>query len=161
MGRPMTGKRSGDVTIRPVEPDDLPFLFEYQRDPESVRMAGVPARDEVAFASHWARLLDDKSTVVRAIVAEGRVVGHALSFDREGLRELGYWLDRHAWGRGIATKAVALFLEVEPIRPLHAVVAVANRGSARVLEKCGFARVEDPLASTRAADDPVFVFRLD
>jgi RimJ/RimL family protein N-acetyltransferase len=39
---------------------------------------------------------------------------------------------------GIATRALAAYLEVERVRPLYARVAQHNVASIRVLEKCGF-----------------------
>ena len=52
--------------------------------------------------------------------------------------EIGYWLGREYWGRGIGTKALALFLDREKARPLYADPAVGNTGSVRLLEKSGF-----------------------
>jgi RimJ/RimL family protein N-acetyltransferase len=77
--------------------------------------------------------------VVKAIVVDdGAVAGHVVSFERDGKREVGYWVGRPFWGRGIASRALDEFLRVVTERPLHAVVAVANPASMRVLEKCGF-----------------------
>ena len=56
----------------------------------------------------------------------------------EGKREIGYWIDRAFWGRGIATEALSAFLRLEQTRPLHAGVAKHNAASIRVLQKCGF-----------------------
>jgi RimJ/RimL family protein N-acetyltransferase len=61
-----------------------------------------------------------------------------LSFERDGRREVGYWLGRDHWGRGVATAALVAFLGQERTRPLYAGVLPANGGSLRVLEKCGF-----------------------
>ena len=47
------------VTIRPVREDDLPILFEHQRDPEANAMAAFPARDREAFMEHWTKILSD------------------------------------------------------------------------------------------------------
>ena len=41
---------------------------------------------------------------------------------------VGYWIGRRDWGRGIATRALALFLERVTTRPLYAFVAVNNVG---------------------------------
>ena len=79
--------------------------------------------------------------VAQTIVVDGRVVGNVVSWEQSGKRLVGYWIGRRDWGRGIATKALVLFLGHVPTRPLHAYVEVNNAGSIRVLEKCGFRRV--------------------
>src|SRR4051812_30962 len=128
-----------DVRLRQVLPEDLPVHFEQQRDPASVALSGVAARDREAFDAHWAKLLADDTVILRSIVADGEVVGSALSFVRDGRREVGYWIGRGHWGRGVATAALALLIEDVPDRPLFALVAVATRppaaaaGSARPL----------------------------
>jgi RimJ/RimL family protein N-acetyltransferase len=127
------------VTLREVEPADLPVFFEHQRDPVALAMAGLPGRERDAFDEHWARIMADDTVLIRTIVAGGEVVGNVLSFEHEGRREVGYWIGRHHWGRGIATAALVAFLGEETVRPLHAGVLPANGGSLRVLEKCGFA----------------------
>ena len=49
-----------------------------------------------------------------------------------------YWVDRAAWGRGIARRALELLMDLVPVRPLHARAASNNVGSLRVLQKSGF-----------------------
>ena len=66
-----------------------------------------------------------------------QLAGSVLSFLREDQREVGYWLGRAYWGRGIATRALTAFLGELPTRPLFARAAKDNRASLRVLEKCG------------------------
>lgn len=66
------------------------------------------------------------------------LAGNVLSFDFQGRREVGYWLGREFWGKGIASAALAEFLTIEPIRPLFGAVATHNAASFRVLQKCGF-----------------------
>jgi RimJ/RimL family protein N-acetyltransferase len=127
------------VILRPVEPSDLPALYEHQRDPAGIALAGVGGRDQAAFTEHWERILADDAGLIRTIVVDGEVAGHVLSFERGDRREVGYWIDRHHWGRGVATAALVAFLGEEQRRPLHAGVLPSNGGSLRVLEKCGFA----------------------
>jgi RimJ/RimL family protein N-acetyltransferase len=139
------------VTLRPVEAADLPIFFEHQRDPAGIAMAGVGGRDREAFDAHWAKILADDAGRIRTILVGGEVAGNVLSFERDGRREVGYWLGRDHWGRGVATAALVAFLGEEASRPLYAGVLTANLGSLRVLEKCGFAVVgeEDGLVILR------------
>src|SRR5829696_1439964 len=127
-----------EVRLRAVEPADLAVIFEHQRDPESVALADVPPRDAAAFRAHWERLLADPTVLTRTILADGVVAGHALSFERDGRRLVGYWLGREQWGRGIASRALPALLQLLPQRPLHATVAEHNAASLRVLQKAGF-----------------------
>lgn len=126
------------VRLRDVEAADLPLFFEHQRDPVAVAMVLFNSRNRAAFDQHWAKLLVDETVLKRTVVVDGEVAGNVASFIRNGKREVGYWLDRALWGRGIATEALSAFLCLEKTRPLYAIVAKHNVGSIRVLQKCGF-----------------------
>ncbi len=130
------------MRIRDVDDSDLESFFEHQRDPVAMRMALVPARERAEFMAHWAKIRADQTILTQAIVEGNRVVGNVVSWEQSGMRLVGYWIGRSDWGRGIATKALALFLGHVASRPLHAYVEVHNAGSIRVLEKCGFRRAE-------------------
>jgi RimJ/RimL family protein N-acetyltransferase len=130
--------KSANVLLRDVEPGDLTHFFEHQRDPVAVAMVVFRSRERTEFDAHWAKILGDENCFTKTIVADGQVAGSIASFLRDGEREIGYWLDRALWGRGIATEALSLFLRLEQRRPLCAGVAPHNIGSMRVLEKCGF-----------------------
>ena len=80
---------------------------------------------------------------MRTILVDGEVAGDIGSWPEEADRNVGYWIGRTFWGRGVATAALRAFLEVETTRPLTAHVAVHNIGSRRVLEKCGFVVVRE------------------
>jgi RimJ/RimL family protein N-acetyltransferase len=134
-----------DIRLRDVEVADFAIFFEHQRDPASSEMAALYARDEETFAAHWARLLRDDTVKKKVIEIDGKVAGQVLSFDSRGHREVGYWLGREYWGKGIATNALSNFLREESTRPLYAYAAKHNLGSIRVLEKCGFQRVREEM----------------
>jgi RimJ/RimL family protein N-acetyltransferase len=127
-----------DVRLRAVEEADLPILFEHQLHPEANRIGGFTPRDREAFMAHWSKILVDETVVARTVLVDGRVGGHVVSFTRDGVRQVGYWIGRELWGRGVATAALAALLNQVSIRPLHAYVARQNVASVRVLEKCGF-----------------------
>lgn len=137
------GSAPAGVVLRDVADGDLPSFYENQSDAEAARMAAVPSRERAAFDEHWARIRADETVLIRTIVVDGEVAGNVLSFERDRRREVGYWLGRAFWGKGIASRALAAFLEHETRRPLHAAVARHNPASRRVLEKCGFAVVGD------------------
>jgi RimJ/RimL family protein N-acetyltransferase len=126
------------VTLRAVRDDDLPIFFEHQADPEANRTANFPARDRDAFMAHWAKIPGNASNWVRTVEVDGAVAGNVVSWVHDGERDVGYWIGREHWGRGVATAALGIFLTVLEERPLFAHVAEHNIGSIRVLEKCGF-----------------------
>lgn len=129
------------VTLRPITPDDLPILFEQQREPEAIWMAAFTAKDPSdwdAFRAHWAKVLADPGVTNRIILADGEVAGSIACHAWFGAPEVSYGLGKAFWGRGIATRALALFLAVVPTRPLHARVVKDNLASRRVLEHNGF-----------------------
>jgi RimJ/RimL family protein N-acetyltransferase len=131
------------MLLRAVVDADLPIFFEHQREPEATSMAAFPAREYDAFMAHWARILADASLPTRTIEVHGQVAGNVVSWQADGRRLIGYWIGREFWGRGIATRALAAFLDQITERPLHALVAPHNVGSIRVLEKCGFVHVAE------------------
>ncbi len=115
---------SDTVRLRPVTPADLPELFCFQSDPDGARMAAVIPRDSQTFFSHWERALADSSIVARAITLDSVLVGQISCFSMDGLDSVGYWIARDYWSRGIATRALALFLREVRKRPLHARAAM-------------------------------------
>ena len=144
---------SPNVRLREVEPGDLPLFFAHQQDSEAAAMAAFTSRDRAAFDQHWAKILTDETGLIRTVVrastgsadsAPGEhVAGNIVSWNSDGKRELGYWIDRAYWGRGVATAALSAFLRLERTRPLYAGVAKHNAASLRILEKCGFTFGED------------------
>lgn len=126
------------VKLRPVVDSDLPIFFLHQADAEAARMADFPSRDEMAFYAHWRKIMADPLNILRTVVYDDQVAGNVVSFILEGRREVGYWLGREFWGKGIASAALKLFLAEINERPLYGVTAHSNPASMRVLEKCGF-----------------------
>jgi RimJ/RimL family protein N-acetyltransferase len=146
------------VTIRAVDPADLPVLYLQQLDPEATRMADFPSRDRDAFFAHWKKILADRSVWNRTILYGDDVAGHVACFGPSDERLIGYWIGREYWGKGIATRALELLLQEVPERPIFAHVAKHNTGSIRVLEKCGFVAAGGDTTETGAGE---LVYRLD
>ena len=153
------------IALRDLDARDLDAIFGHQRDPESNRMAAFAAldpEDRAAFDRRWRLIMRDRAIVKRAVLADGDVVGHIVSYEREGEREIGYWIARSHWRRGIATAAVQQFLADVPLRPLYARVAKDNLASIRVLEKCGFLRCGEDIgfALARGQEVEEWIFTL-
>jgi RimJ/RimL family protein N-acetyltransferase len=129
---------AGNVQLRDVQESDLAIFFEQQRDPLANQMAAFPAREQETFIAHWAKIMKDETVTLKTILFEGQVAGNLVSFVLSGEREVGYWLGREFWGKGIATRALSEFLKQVKERPLYAHVAKHNIASLHVLEKCGF-----------------------
>ena len=142
----MHSKLTDDVMLRAVEEADLAILFEQQQDPAANWMAAFTAKDPtdwLAFAAKWAKILGDRAVTARVVWCDERVVGMVGTFIAPWScqREVTYWIGREHWGQGIATRALTEFVGSLATRPLYARAAADNRGSIRVLEKCGFVHV--------------------
>jgi RimJ/RimL family protein N-acetyltransferase len=151
-----------EIRLRDVIIDDLPIFFVHQRDSEAVDMAAHSPRDQAAFQAHWTEILSKESVIKKTILFDDLVVGYVISFVYFGVREVGYWIGKQYWGLGIATRALLAFLDQVPLRPLRASVAKHNRGSVRVLEKCGFRLVGEDKEFSNVGGDVVegLVFEL-
>lgn len=152
------------VTLRDVDESDLAIFFEYQQDPVANHMAAFTTEDPAdwaAFHDHWTRILADDGIVIQCITLnQDLVVGHVLSFEQFGEREVSYWVERENWNKGIATDALLQFLPRIATRPLYARAAKDNIASRRVLEKCGFVITGEGrgFANARQADTEEFIF---
>ncbi len=154
------------IVLRPVDPGDLPLFFEHQRDPIAVAMVDFKSRDRAAFDQHWAKILADETGLIRTITfdvspeSQEHVAGNIVSWNSDGKREIGYWIDRAYWGRGVATAALSAFLQLEQTRPLYAGVAKHNAASIRVLQKCGFTFRQSSGETSDESDESHFLLML-
>lgn len=133
------------VLLRPVGREDLPVLYEFQREPESNARAAVNPRSFEAFSEVWDKILAgppvSEGAVARAVIADGVLAGSIGCFRQEETDFMGYWISRAYWGRGIASRAVGLMLAEFSARPIFARVAAHNAASHRVLVKNGFVEI--------------------
>jgi RimJ/RimL family protein N-acetyltransferase len=157
-----------EVRLRDMVDGDMDGLFDQMRDPEGVWMAAFTAKDpddRAHFDAHMAKVRAAADVTMRTIVVDGRAVGHVASFPGEdvGGREVTYVVDRSMWGQGVASRALALLLEIDTARPLYARAASDNLASLRVLEKAGFRKIgtDRGFAQARQAEIEESVLRLD
>lgn len=161
----MTVDQRHDVRLRAITDDDLETLFDLESDVAGADMIAFLPRepgDRVAFDAHWTRIRADPDVVTWIVEADGRFAGYALSFLMNGERQVGYWIVRQMWGRGIASAALAAVLTQIPERPLWGSTVSDNLGSQRVLQNGGFVfdHVERSHAPRRGAEVEERVFRL-
>jgi ribosomal-protein-alanine N-acetyltransferase len=85
--------------------------------------------------------------IVNAITYNGILVGSISAipgeFEKQRTAEIGFWIARPFWGKGIASSALQTFIrfvfENTNLIRLYASVFEGNLASAKVLSKCGFA----------------------
>ncbi len=148
------------VLLRDVTEGDLPIFFEHQLDPDATRMVAFPSRDRDAFMAHWTKILVDETIINKTILFNDQAVGNIVSFEQDGKPQVGYWLGKEYWGKGVATQALSAFLGHVAAVPLYNHVAKGNIASIRVLEKCGFTMVREDKGIAKTGDDEVEEFIL-
>jgi RimJ/RimL family protein N-acetyltransferase len=139
----------GHVELRNLDDDDLDAVFEMMRDPVAVARAAFTAAepdDRDAFDEWMRRERGDAAVSMFVVTEDGRFAGTAAVFTVDGDREVTYWIARHAWGRGVATRALRVLVANEAERPLYARVASGNSASVAVLERVGFTELSRTMA---------------
>lgn len=152
------------VTLREVTQEDLPIFFEDQLDAEATRLAAFPSRERDAFMAHWAKIMSkgtNASGVLNTILADDTVAGNIVYWEAAGEPNIGYWLGKTHWGKGIASAALAQFLTKIEARPVYAHVAKHNFASIRVLQKCGFQLVREVKFEDDDVEELVLELRSD
>jgi ribosomal-protein-alanine N-acetyltransferase len=139
-------------TLRPYREDDALALTRLADDRDVSRYLRDRFPHPYTFedAQDWisrARAETESPPLTFAIAGAGATMLGGIGLHRQTdvyrhSAELGYWLGRPHWGRGVATSAVEAicrygFLEVG-LRRIYACVFAPNTASSRVLEKAGF-----------------------
>ena len=153
------------IILTKTEPEDLPFLFQFQLDREANYLAAFTPKDpydQAAYIKKYAGHLADPSIHMRTIRLNELIVGSIAKFMIENEAELTYWIDKNYWGQGIATAALQAFLKMESTRTIHGRVAFDNYGSRKVLENCGFIRIgaDKGFANARQAEIEEYIYQL-
>lgn len=138
--------------MRSVRPTDADAIAQYANDREIFRNTlKLPHPYTIRDARNWIsrKMREEKSrrpeNVVFGIDIDGQIVGaiglHKITAGHEA--EIGYWLARPYWGRGLMTEAVKLVtaygFRVHKLRRVFAYTFTWNIASGRVLTKAGFA----------------------
>jgi RimJ/RimL family protein N-acetyltransferase len=154
------------ITLRPLADGDLDKLFVWESDPRAVELAAftrADPSDRAAFDAHYERIRPNPSNTLLSIDEDGEFVGTIGSYSMDGDREVTYWIAPVRWGEGIASRALAAFLDHEQTRPLYGRCAEHNVGSANVLLRNGFAEIGSDIGFAPGVGREVVerIFRLD
>lgn len=134
--------------LRPWVSDDIHSLIEHANDPDVAANLRdrFPSPYTLADAESWLAIANTAPVSQCAITIDDRAIG-GIGIDfysdihRRGA-ELGYWIGKSHWGKGIMSRVVPLFVrecfKQFDLNRIEAGVFAPNRASARVLEKAGF-----------------------
>lgn len=148
--RPVLPLAVAGVRLRPFAPADAPVLARHANDRDIWRNLRdrFPHPYTLADAEWYVRFVNTEGAadLHLCIEVDGEAAGSISVLFKDDISrreaEIGYWLGRSCWGRGIASAATralsAYALAHFDLCRLYATVFEYNPASARVLEKAGF-----------------------
>ena len=164
------------ILLRPWLESDAEALFKYASDPEVGPRAGWPPHKSVeesleiirtVFGTEtmWAVELKETSEAIGCV---GYLPASASNLKIENDQcEVGYWIAKPYWGKGICTEAMRLVVDycfhVKGFTVLWGDYFPENPASGRVMEKCGFVDTGEETVCPNlsvGADRPVRVMKL-
>ena len=164
------------ILLRPWRESDAEALFKYASDPEVGPRAGWPPHKNVeeslgiirtVFGTEtmWAVELKETSEAIGCV---GYLPASASNLKIENDQcEVGYWIAKPYWGKGICTEAMRLVVDycfhVKGFTVLWGDYFPENPASGRVMEKCGFVDTGEETVCPNlsvGADRPVRVMKL-
>lgn len=165
------------ITLRPWHESDAEVLFHYASDPEVGPSAGWAPHKNVEESreiirtlfnaeSMWAVELKETSQPIGCV---GYLTSSKSHLDiADDQCEVGYWIARPYWGKGICTEALRLVIKhcflTKGFTTLWGDYFPDNPASGRVMEKCGFidTGLEMPCSNLAVgANRPVRVMKLE
>lgn len=139
------------ILLRPWRESDAETLFKYASDPEVGPRAGWPPHKSVEesreiirniFSTEGMWAVEWKETQ-EAIGCVGYLPASHSNLDiDDDQAEVGYWIARPFWGRGICTEALRIVIDYcfaeKEFSVLWGDFFPDNPASGKVMEKCGF-----------------------
>lgn len=138
-----------DLRLRYQQVGDAKRFFEILSHPDFVLFpVNVKSIEEEKRFLRSGKEMREKNLVHNyAILLDGGIVGGiGMKIDqhRPHIGEVGYFVDRKHWGKGIAPKAVEMIEEIGfgtlGLERIELITLKNNRASIRVAEKCGYRR---------------------
>ena len=165
------------IVLRPWRESDAEVLYRWASDPDVGPRAGWPPHKSVEesleiirtifHSDHmWAIELKETGEPIGCI---GYMVrGESNIGIGENDAEVGYWVARPYWNRGICSEALRLLVDycfnVKSFRTLWADYFPDNPASGKMMEHCGFrdtGRINRCSRLQLGSDRPVKIMRLD
>ena len=142
---------TGRLILRPWRESDAESLFRYACDPDVGPRAGWPPHKDIEESRRVIRdiFTNDRTWAVtlretdEAIGCMGYYIhGESNIAIGENDAEIGYWIAKPYWNRGLATEALRAMVDycfnVKGFLTLWSDFFIDNPASGRVMEKCGF-----------------------
>ena len=133
------------LSFRRWQDSDAAELFRYAVDPSVGPITGWPPHQSVAESLHVIRTIYVEEDAYAMVLKEtGMPIGciSLRNAEKEGELELGYWLGKPYWGKGLMTEAaqeiVRYAFEELNTEKIWCGYYEGNQRSARVQEKIGF-----------------------
>ena len=165
------------LILRPWRESDAEALYKYARDPDVGPRAGWPPHKSVEESLQIIRTVFNTPTMWAVELKEtGEAIGCVgyLPASVSNLQipddqcEVGYWIGKPYWGRGICTEALRLVIDycfkVKHFTVLWGDYFPNNPASGRVMMKCGFKDTGKEVICPNleiGSDQPVKVLKMD
>lgn len=158
---------SGNILLRPLEASDAAALSSFTKDDRVYKYLPTflaerqfeDALDAISFIN--GKLFTDKESLILAITEDGKFAGLAEFYGyKEAILKtcVGYRLAYDFWGKGIASKSVALMVDYlygsTDIGIITASTMIENKASERVLYKNGFEMTAKNVPEDWGYDEP-------
>ena len=139
------------ILLRHWQESDAEALFKYASDPDVGPRAGWPTHKSVEESREIIRTFFHNETTWAIVLKEtGEAIGCIGYYTHETSNipigendcEVGYWVGKPYWNKGICTEALKLMLDYcineKHFENIWADHFTGNPASGRVMEKCGF-----------------------
>jgi len=136
--------------LRHLRLSDAHDIYKNVKDKEVSKWTATipypyPKDGAVKFIRHAQYHADKDKDLILGIEYDGRIIGviSLMHINKTHKRaELGYWLGKKFWGKGIMTESVRQILKIafqkKKLHRIYAKVFQENLPSQKVLERCGF-----------------------
>jgi len=156
------------ICFKALSMSHVQAIHSYAADKEVLRFIGWSLMSSIDETRQYVKTMLERESAGThhyasvAIKSTGQIIGTAMLFNFDQVAnqaEIGYVFHRDHWGKGYGSECVALIsnfaFETLKLHKLHASVADANIGSARILIKNGF-ELEGRLKDNYYVDDKYY-----